>query len=63
MKKNKKLSDFFTDIKVDNLFKPRCPVITNPANEIICLPGLRVDNKYRVTDKTNKVLVISVFTS
>ena len=60
MKGVKRLSDFFTDNKVDNLIKPRLPIIINPANEIICLPGLRVDNKFKVKETTKKVLIVSI---
>ncbi len=56
----KKISDLFTDVKIDNVNRARTPILTtvSPSSNIICIPGLRIDSKYRVTNSTSKVLVI-----
>lgn len=62
----KKLNDYLSDIKIDNLLKERVPVLCNGAEKenpgnIICMPGLQISNRYRITDKTESCLVISIF--
>ena len=58
MKGAKKVNDFLTDIKIDNLLKARVPIITNPANQIISVAGFRIDNKYRVCKETQSIYKI-----
>lgn len=66
MKGMKKLNDYLSDIKIDNLLKERVPVLCNggekenPGN-IICMPGLQISNRYRITDKSESCIVISIF--
>jgi tRNA(Ile)-lysidine synthase len=54
----KKISDFYTDIKYSMREKNRQPILFD-GEEIICLPGLRSDNRYRVTKKTRIIGEIS----
>ncbi len=72
MKGVKKVSDYLMDIKLDTLLKARVTVlfngepsgVSNSINEnpdsIICLPGLQISNSYRVTEKSDTVLFISL---
>lgn len=53
----KKLSDFYTDLKLDNAAKESQPVLLCNGN-IICLPGLRSDHRYRVQKDTRYVLSV-----
>lgn len=55
----KLLSDFLTDKKFTIFEKRRQLVITNSEGEIIWVVGLRPDNRFRITDDTKKVLLLS----
>ena len=52
---SKKLSDFFTDLKLDRVRKLSQPVILDAAGHIVCLPGLRIDDRYRIKAPTTAV--------
>ena len=53
----KKLSDFFKDVKLDRVQKDMQPLICDGEN-IVCLPGLRIDDRYKI--KTSTTLVAEV---
>jgi tRNA(Ile)-lysidine synthase len=57
MNKKKKLSDFLIDNKVPLNIKDKIWVLTSKGS-IIWIPGYRIDERYKVTDKTKKLLVI-----
>ncbi len=57
MKERKKLSDFFINQKIDQNKKSRIPLLVNANNEIIWIVGYRLDDRYKVTDKTKKVSI------
>lgn len=63
MKGFRKLSDFFTDLKLDLEQKRRQTVVTTLDSEgneqIVCIAGLRIDDRYRITSKTKRVARIS----
>ena len=63
MKGFRKLSDFFGDLKLDLEQKQRQTVITTVDSEgseqIVCIAGLRIDDRYRITEKTKRVVRIS----
>jgi tRNA(Ile)-lysidine synthase len=63
MKGFRKLSDFFTDLKLDLEQKQRQTVVTTLDNEgfeqIVCIAGLRTDDRYRITSETKRVVRIS----
>lgn len=63
MKGFRKLSDFFTDLKLDLEQKQRQTVVTTLDDEgfeqIVCIAGLRTDDRYRVTPETKRVARIS----
>lgn len=67
MRGSKKISDFFTDIKIDHLLRHRIPLLwngsasgenKNPESDLICLPGFRIDSRYKVTSETVRVLLV-----
>lgn len=68
MKGMKKISDFLTDIKTDHILRHRTPVLLNGVsgatkdggNEVICLPGLRIDSRFQITRETKNVLIIKI---
>ena len=55
MKGSKKISDFLTDNKIDVITKANQKVLVN-VNEIIYVIGYRINDKYKITNKTKKVL-------
>jgi len=57
MKGRKKVSDFLVDNKVSLFGKENIFVILS-GNDIICIPGHRIDNRFKVTSATKEILVI-----
>jgi len=56
MGQQKKLSDFFVDAGIPAAEKQRYPVLTRAGGEIICVCGLRIDDRFKVTGSTRQVL-------
>ena len=56
MKGRKKISDFFIQQKVNRFEKQSVPLVVNGNGEIIWIVGFRLDNRYKVSDNTKKVL-------
>lgn len=59
MKHKKKLSDFFIDSKFSLIDKENTWLLTSGA-DIVWVIGYRIDDRFKVTDKTKIVYVISV---
>ncbi len=57
MKSKKKLSDFMIDQKIPLNLKSRVPLLQS-KKDIVWVVGYRIDNRYKVTDTTTKVLLI-----
>jgi tRNA(Ile)-lysidine synthase len=53
MKQDKKLSDFFIDLKLSRDVKQRIPLVCR-NDEIIWIGGYRLDDRYKVTKTTKK---------
>lgn len=53
----KKISDFLTDIKVPASLKKEIYVLCN-KKDIICVLGYRIDERYKITKETKKILEI-----
>ncbi len=62
MKDFRKLSDFFSDLKLDVEQKKRQRIVTtldaDGAEQVVCIAGVRIDDRYRVTSITKRVAVI-----
>ncbi|NOZ46490.1 MAG: tRNA lysidine(34) synthetase TilS [Chlorobi bacterium] len=58
MKRQKKVSDFFIDLKMSRLEKEEAWILES-ANEIVWIIGKRIDNRYKVTEKTKVILEIT----
>lgn len=54
---SKKLKDFFIDYKIDRNERDRIPLVCD-GDEIIWIVGLRISEKYKITDKTTRILEI-----
>ena len=52
---SKKVSDFLSDQKVVQHTRGQFPVLC-ADDSILALPGLRIDHRYRVTDKTTRLI-------
>ncbi len=57
MKNYRKLSDFLKDEKL-NLFEKENLKILESDGKIVWLLGLRLDNRFRISDETKKVLIL-----
>lgn len=51
------ISDFLTDLKI-NVLEKRNQWLICSGNNIVWVANLRIDHRYRVTDKTQRILVI-----
>ena len=59
MNKKKKLSDFFIDAKIPLTLKNQIWVLTSNG-AIVWIVGKRIDNRFKVTDKTEHVLQVKL---
>ncbi|MCF0060665.1 tRNA lysidine(34) synthetase TilS [Dyadobacter chenwenxiniae] len=57
--RKKKLSDFFTDLKMDLFTKQSTFILVNGNQEIIWVIGLRLDERYRVNPDTTGFLEVT----
>ncbi len=60
MKKTKKLSDFFTDLKLDKYYKNRQFVLEDASKKIVWVVGFRVSEEFKVEKKTTSVVMFSI---
>jgi len=59
MKGIKKLSDYFVDEKISLTDKENAWLLTN-GEEIVWIAGLRLDDRYKITKETTKILVVRI---
>jgi tRNA(Ile)-lysidine synthase len=59
MKGRKKLSDYLIDAKISLSEKEKTCVILS-GKQIACILGQRIDDRFKVTDKTRKILCVEV---
>ncbi len=59
MKKKKKLSDFFTDIKLSILEKERAWVLLS-EEKIVWVVGCRIDERFKVTEKLKQTIKLTL---
>jgi tRNA(Ile)-lysidine synthase len=69
MKGKKKVSDLFTDLKYDALQKESAVMIVDVTAEgmaesrrVAAVAGVRIDDRYKVTSVTSRIIRITVFT-
>ncbi len=55
----KKLHDFFIDEKIPRQKRDKIPIVENNG-DIIWIIGLRIDDRYKITNNTKKILYIKV---
>lgn len=61
MKGHKKLSDLFVSLKIPVHRKHTVPVVTNGNGDILWVVPYRMDDRYKITGKTKKVLTLACF--
>lgn len=59
MTTSKKLQDYFTDIKLPQFLRSRVPIFIC-SGEIMWLGGIRLDNRFKITDKNKEVLMMKL---
>lgn len=59
MKGRKKVSDFFTDLKLNRFEKDNALILLSGKN-IVCILGHRIDNRFKITSDTQKILTIVI---
>ena len=59
MKGKKLLSDFFIDEKINEFDKKQIPLLCN-NQQIMWIAGYRLDDRYKVTDKTTTILRVDI---
>ena len=58
MNNKKKLSDFFIDEKISVYDKESAWILTS-GNEVVWVIGYRLDNRFKITDKTSSIFKIT----
>ena len=58
MKGKKKLSDFFTSLKLSRYSKESVPVLENRNGDILWVVGYRSDNRYKISAQSKKVFIL-----
>jgi tRNA(Ile)-lysidine synthase len=58
MKGQKKLSDFFIEQKIPLSQKKHIAILENGNGDIIWIAGKRMDERYKVTENTKKVIIL-----
>jgi tRNA(Ile)-lysidine synthase len=56
----KKLQDFFVDRKVAREDRDRIPLVVNQDDQIVWVAGHAIADKFRVTDRTEAVIILKV---
>ncbi len=54
----KKVSDFFIDEKIDRIEKEKSWILCNANDDIIWIVGKRMDNRFKIIDKTVEIVEI-----
>ena len=60
LKGSKKVTDYLSDIKFENLHKGNVMVLCDATGKIICIPGLQIAGSVKVTTSTTQILQIRV---
>ncbi len=63
MQGRKKIKDFFIDMKLPMDTRNRMPLLVDKKGNILWVIGLRINEQVKITNKTQKVLVVSVINS
>ena len=61
MKGKKKISDFFTALKIPLIKKSTIPILENGNGDIIWVAGYRIDDRYKVSSSSKKVIIFEKY--
>ena len=61
MKGKKKISDYFTNQKLNRFEKQETGILENGNGDIIWVAGYRSDDRYKVTIQTQDIFIIEIF--
>ncbi len=56
MKTTKKISDFFIDSKIPPYEKRDIPILETKSGEVVWVCGQCIDDRFKVTDETKRVM-------
>jgi len=59
MKGHKKIKDFFIDLKVPSEVRAAIPILTS-QDKVVWVCGYRIDERFKVTPRTKKILKVTV---
>ena len=59
MKGKKKISDFYTDEKINRFEKDKTYLLLS-GTDIVCILGHRIDERYKITSSTTNILTIEI---
>lgn len=57
---HKRLQDLFVDAQVPQAQRDRWPVLVTADDQVVWVPGLRLDERFRIVAGTRRVLALSV---
>ncbi len=60
MSGSKKIKDFFIDEKLPRISREQIPLVISECGRIIWVAGLRMDDRFKVTDETTRILKIKL---
>lgn len=60
LKGNKKITDYLTDIKFENIYKNKVIALYNKDNQAISIIGLQIDNSVKISYKTKIILKLEI---
>jgi tRNA(Ile)-lysidine synthase len=55
---HKKLQDYFVDRKVPQTSRDRVPLVVDGSDRIVWVAGYGIDETFRVTDRSQSVLLL-----
>lgn len=58
MSQTKKLNEFMIDVKIPHTWRQRIPIVCSPEH-ILWVVGWRIDDRVKVTESTNQILLLS----
>jgi tRNA(Ile)-lysidine synthase len=59
MQSEKKLHDYFIDARVPRQLRHQIPLVENP-DHLVWVAGLRLDDRVRITEQTERILIIGM---
>ena len=58
MNGHKKVKDFFIDLKIPDFVRDKIPIVYNNKDELIWICGYRMDDRFKIEEKSKKTLLL-----